>query len=239
MNNNLILSFQTQSKRPRRASLVDIAYEFMIEAIVDRDLEPASRVNIDTLASELEMSNTPIREALARLLTTGLVQQVSNRGFIVSPILTEQEYHHLFDVRCLLEIEALKTAQFGTEILDELSEIAQYILQMNYGTTYKGFVSNLQADESFHLTLLIASGNHFFVNAWKSLNFYPHVSRLHTEEEAFEDNKHTASLAEHIQIVELLREDKHNQAIVLLGKHIRSVEDRLLKPAIKISQNKK
>jgi len=239
MNNNLTLSFQTQPKHSRRASLVDIAYEFMIEAIVDRHLQPASRINIDALASELEMSNTPIREALARLVTTGLVRQISNRGFIVSPILTEQEYHHLFEVRCLLETEALKTAQLKPETLQELEDIATHILQMQYGITYKGFISILQADELFHLTLLIASENGFFVNAWKSLNFYPHVSRLHTEAEAFEDNKHNTSLAEHMQMVELLRENKRDEAINLLQKHIRSVEDRLLKPTIKLSQTKK
>lgn len=239
MNNNLNLSFQNPPKRPRRASLVDIAYEFMIEAIVDRQLQPASRVNIDALATELEMSNTPIREALARLVTTGLVQQISNRGFIVSPILTEQEYHHLFDVRCLLEIEALKIAVFSPEILHELADIAQHILQMKFDTTYKGFMSNLQTDEAFHITLLMASGNQFYVNAWRSLNFYPHVSRLHTEAEAFENDKHNASLVEHVQIVDLLRDDKWDEAISLLRKHIRGVEDRLLPSTIKLLQNKK
>lgn len=211
----------------------------MTEAIVDRQLEPASRVNIDALANTLEMSNTPIREALARLVTTGLVQQISNRGFIVSPILTEQEYHHLFDIRCLLETEALKIAKFSPETLQRLANTAQYILEMEYNTTYKGFISLLQADEAFHITLLMASGNPFFVTAWKSLNFYSHVSRLHTEAEAFEGDRHKVSLAEHVQIVELLREDKNVEATALLRKHIRDVEVRLLEPAIKLSQNKK
>ena len=69
-------------------SLVDFAYERILEAIVDQELAPGSRINLNSLSEEFEISNTPIREALARLTASGLVQQFSNRGFVVSPIIS-------------------------------------------------------------------------------------------------------------------------------------------------------
>ncbi|MEO0562210.1 MAG: GntR family transcriptional regulator [Chloroflexota bacterium] len=219
----------------RRASLADIAYEAILEAIVDLTLTPRSRVNMDALAAELNMSNTPIREALARLTTTGLVQQISNRGFIVAPFLSISEYHHLFDVRCLLETNALRAAHFSTEDLEALDELAQAISAMEYGTTYKHFIGNLHVDESFHLRLIQASMNRFYVDAWRSLNFYSHVSRLHTQTEALDNDSYKNSLADHVEIVQLLRDEQREQAVEKLHAHIRSVEVRLISSAEKLA----
>lgn len=202
---------------------------------MDRNLPPGAHVNMDAFAAQLEMSNTPIREALARLTATGLVQQISNRGFVVSPILSIEEYHHLFEVRCLLETRALLAAHFTTESLTALDELAHKIANMEYGITYKRFISNLYVDESFHLGLIKASGNRFFVDAWRSLNFYPHVSRLHTQVEALDNDSYKHSLADHVEIVRLLRADRRDDAVEALRAHIRSVEERLMLSAHKLS----
>ncbi|MEL6269178.1 MAG: GntR family transcriptional regulator [Chloroflexota bacterium] len=215
----------------RRASLVDIAYETILEAIIDQQLPPGSRVNMDALATQLQMSNTPIRESLARLTTTGLVQQISNRGFIVAPIPSEAEYHHLFDVRCLLETHALQAATFDDATLDRLDAMARQIASAEYGTTYRRFIGNLKVDESFHLRLVKASGNGFMASAWQSLNFYSHVSRLHTHEEAFNKDEYRQSLGDHNTIVQLLCEGRQADAVECLRNHIRSAETRLIKSA--------
>jgi DNA-binding GntR family transcriptional regulator len=221
---------QTGIRRRQQPSLVDLAYEAVLEAIVDCQLKPGERVNLDGLAADLEMSNTPIREALARLTSTGLVQQISNRGYVVTPILSTEEYHHLFDARCLIEIDALCQAELTSELLTDLLNLARQLEGVGYGTTFRTFNDPLNVDESFHLQLLRASGNRFLEAAWKSLNFYPHVSRLHTTAEAFEnENVYRASLHQHVQIIERLQNDQRDQAVELLGQHIRSVEDRLLK----------
>lgn len=235
MTSKTSINISQDSARWRRASLSSIAYELILEAIVDRDLAPGSRMNMDALATQLDMSNTPIREALARLTTTGLVQQISNRGFIVSPILSVDEYHHLFEVRCLLETNALRAAHFTAESMAALEDLAQTISDMEYGTTYKRFIGNLHVDESFHLGLVKASGNRFYVDAWHSLNFYSHVSRLHTQAEALDNNSYKGSLADHAEIVRLLRSEQREDAVEILRTHIRTVEERLMSSVEKLS----
>jgi len=53
-------------KRPAYLSLADIAYNALIEAIINQEFQPGAQVSIDSLARQLNMSNTPVREALMR-----------------------------------------------------------------------------------------------------------------------------------------------------------------------------
>ncbi len=235
--NSQIFSDNVLRNAPRkRVSLALIAYDVILEAIVERQLAPGARVNMDGLASQLEMSNTPVREALVRLTATGLVEQISNRGFVVSPMLSVQAYNHLFDTRCLLETEALRTAHFTETSLATLDALAQKIANMEYGTSYKHFIGNLQADESFHLGLVTASGNRFLVSAWESLNFYSHVSRLHTEVEALDNDSYKQSLRDHLTIVQQVRSGCRDDAVGTLRAHIRNVQTRLMASAQKLSE---
>lgn len=66
------------SSAPRRL-LRDIVFERMLAAIVDGTLEPGERLNDDELAAWLQVSRTPIREAISQLATYGLVEIQANR----------------------------------------------------------------------------------------------------------------------------------------------------------------
>jgi hypothetical protein len=101
---------QPVAPSPARASLVDLAYESLLEAIFDRQIEPGARLGIDVLADQLDMSITPVREALNRLTTQGLVTQAANRGFAVAPTLSTTEFHSLFAARRVIEVAASTAA---------------------------------------------------------------------------------------------------------------------------------
>src|SRR5262249_6664003 len=94
-------------KRSAYLSLADIAYNALLEAIINQEFAPGSPVSIDNLARQLNMSNTPVREALMRANGEGLVAQKTNHGFVVADILTAPEMHQLFDVRHTIELHAL------------------------------------------------------------------------------------------------------------------------------------
>src|SRR3954466_12887328 len=100
----------TTLKRQPYLSLTDIAYNTLLEAIINQDFQPGASISIDSLARQLSMSNTPVREALMRANGERLVSQKTNHGFVVSNILTASELHQLFDVRHILEIHALTEA---------------------------------------------------------------------------------------------------------------------------------
>jgi DNA-binding GntR family transcriptional regulator len=98
------------SVRLHRPTLGDDVYETLRSAVLEHTLAPDDRVNIDALARELDVSPTPVREALARLESEGLVRKRPRAGYTVSPLLTVAEFHDMFDMRLLLEPAAARWA---------------------------------------------------------------------------------------------------------------------------------
>src|SRR5256885_2577031 len=88
---------------PQRQVLADDVYEPVKALVMDHVIAPGARVSIDGLARQLGVSQTPIREALARLESDGLVTKEPLRGYSATPLLTRSEVDDLFQFRLLVE----------------------------------------------------------------------------------------------------------------------------------------
>src|SRR5229473_7360324 len=95
---------------PSRQTLTDSVYEAVMELVMDQHIEAGARVNIDLVARQLNVSPTPVREALARLEMDGLVVKEPLRGYSVTPMLDGKSFNDLYDVRRLLEPFAARRA---------------------------------------------------------------------------------------------------------------------------------
>lgn len=90
-------------------SLTTIVYESLRDAIVAKRLLPGARVSEVRLAEQLAVSKTPVREALLRLSSIGLVQPDGrNRVRVVSP--SRDHIQHAYEVRTALELLAARLA---------------------------------------------------------------------------------------------------------------------------------
>lgn len=216
----------TLLKRVPVPSLVDQAYEAIVEAIVDRAFEPGTRLSIDGLAVQLDMSATPVREALARIASERLVTQDAMRGFAVAPLLTESEYHQLFEARQVLELHALQTGTIDAAVIAQLREILERMRLMHHGAAYRDFREFNQADREFHRNLVSLSHNQFLTRAWLDLHFHLHVGRLYTGSGVI-DFSH--ALREHSAIVEALQHADRAAAIAAVSSHVGQAEARLRK----------
>jgi DNA-binding GntR family transcriptional regulator len=92
-----------------RKSLRQRAYDEIRQQIIDLRLAPGSRLVERDLATELEVSRIPLREAFQRLQQDGLVVIVPRQGAIVAPF-TVDDVRDLFDVRESLEVLAARLA---------------------------------------------------------------------------------------------------------------------------------
>lgn len=212
-------------RRPPRPSLVDLAYDAIVEAIVDRRIKPGARIGIDALASQLEMSGTPVREALARAAAKRLVVQSGNRGFKVTPLLSEREYHHLWDVRRLLEIHAVETGPITAETVARLRAITSRMPLKEPKPVYRDFKTFNEADREFHHVLVAMAGNASLLRAWSDLHFHLHVGRLYAGVGLIDFGD---ALTEHAGIVELMESGGGQAVAGALRRHIHRAEDRLL-----------
>jgi DNA-binding GntR family transcriptional regulator len=91
----------------RRASLGDRVYEELRQLIIRHELEPGQKVNLLDTAQRLEVSLTPLREALTTLKKEGFVTHYPNRGYFVAEI-TAAEAQQLFETREALECQAVR-----------------------------------------------------------------------------------------------------------------------------------
>ena len=92
------------------------AYEHLKGAILDGRFNPAERLTEEHLAEDLGVSRTPVREALHKLESEGLIKPLETRGFIVFPD-SKEEVEELFEIRGILEGYALRI------ISEKISEV--------------------------------------------------------------------------------------------------------------------
>ena len=90
-------------------SRVDNAYEFLLAEITAFRVRTGAPLSENRIASQLGISRTPVREALARLVADGLAEPIGGRGLVVSP-LSLDNVRELFELRQALEQQAASLA---------------------------------------------------------------------------------------------------------------------------------
>jgi DNA-binding GntR family transcriptional regulator len=145
----------TELQRPR---LADQVYERLVGAVVSGALPSGSSLNVGDLARELHVSPSPIRDALQRMASEGLVTSNANRRTTVR-LFSRREVEELLQVRELLEVGAarLAAARVTPKELKEMRSAAERCSQL-FGDPGKKR-QMLELDGLFHQKVAEASGN--------------------------------------------------------------------------------
>ena len=102
------------------------AYEYLKTSILSGRINPGERLTEEHLARELGMSRTPIREALHKLESEGLIKPLPTRGFVASQD-SREEVEELFEIRAVLEGYALRviSGRITDSVLARLQEAVE------------------------------------------------------------------------------------------------------------------
>src|ERR1700733_6595132 len=114
-----------------------LAYEKLLELILAGELAPGAVLNERKLAIELEMSRTPVREAISRLAAEGLITSLDNRSPTVARI-PVQKFIEILKTRKLLEVEAAGIAaqnRLPATVAQRTREAIEQLLQRPTPTT--------------------------------------------------------------------------------------------------------
>ncbi|WP_245518444.1 GntR family transcriptional regulator, partial [Mesorhizobium sp. M1C.F.Ca.ET.189.01.1.1] len=87
----------------RASSLAEDVYEAIFAQLMSLKIAPGSRITVDNLVKEFDVSHTPIREALGRLEGEGLVLKTHLIGYRAAPQITRRRFDELYEMRLLLE----------------------------------------------------------------------------------------------------------------------------------------
>ncbi len=216
-------------ERSSRVPLADSVYQTLFDQFLDGTRAAGEPLNIAVLSDELEVSQTPIREALARLEHTGLVRREPLKGYRVAPLLTEAELIQLMDARVLLE-PALTTEAGKRVTPDFLQELLDTIVALDKASQSpsiaRSFPKYWSADERFHVLIAQQSGNTFLATAYAALGGHLQRFRLFAELGAW-DAQYAA--AEHRGIYDALAGGDPDLAAVRMRQHVLNSRTRTLK----------
>jgi DNA-binding GntR family transcriptional regulator len=166
--------------RPARVSLSDSVYDILLAELIDGTIPAGSPLNIDALARHLSVSQTPIREALARLESTGMVRRTALKGYTAAALFTEKELSDLMDARALIEPANayLACEQVTPTLLADLQKANDELRQFSTQDSSKEFHRYWEADEKFHQLIAASSDNRFLRSAYDALGGHAQRFRL-------------------------------------------------------------
>lgn len=188
--------------RPRRIALSDGVYETVKALIMDQQIAPGERLNIDAFARDLDVSPTPVREAMARLESDGLVTKRALAGYSVAPLLDDGALDQLFELRLLLEphCAGLAASQAPPEVVMNLAALVDVFPKAGTGEDYRTYRAMAQADAAFHDLVIRTSGRFMIGDTLTRLHSHLHIHRLW-----YRSGVAHSTHAEHARIVRAIR----------------------------------
>lgn len=210
---------------PVESFLISIkVYETIRDAIISGKFSPGTKLTVDDLSKELNVSRTPVKEALVKLEREGLVENIPRRGMYVAKISIEDALE-IYELREVLEGFAVRKASenIDKESLKLLKEI------LNKGENYirdgnlKDY-SNI--DEQFHKILWNLSGNK---RLFKILENIRSIIRLLMTSSVNIPGRASASLLEHRKILSAIEKNNPELAESYMKEHIKNVKEIVIK----------
>jgi DNA-binding GntR family transcriptional regulator len=196
------------------ASLRDRVLERVRSDIVSGRSGPGTMYSVPSLASELGVSTTPVREALLELSARGMIAPMRNRGFKVQASSLE-DLENLFEVRELLErFAVVNIAKRRLKDAGELEKLADAVAAAVKARDVGGY---LETDRAFHGALVSRAGNPRLTKMIMDLR---DDMRLFGIDTADGEERQRASVKEHYQLIEFAVKGDTKNIASLITSHI-------------------
>lgn len=198
-------------------SLVDRVFVALRDDLMWGRIKPTERLAEITLAERYQVSRTPVREALARLLADGMIERRERGLYPYRPRVEDLE--DLYELRITLEMRGIQRAGEDGGRRHDPSVLEPELER------WRGFRKTPMApdagivkeDEQFHVQLLSSSGNQALVTALQAVNARIRPMRML---DYLTEDRVTATIDEHIDIAERVLDGALDDAQTLLYAHI-------------------
>ena len=210
-----------------RTDLSKIAYDYLFEHIVANDFPPGTYIVENEICELLNISRTPVREAIRRLQAEGLVYKIKDIGTLVRDI-TYDDIIEIFEIRILFELHSLKRCVENIKD-EEIEALEARLLKLDSSSDEQEYY---EVDRDIHHTIMKFCSNSRMVNYLKTINAqsekFRHVS-------ASKPQRLSSSKEEHLAIVRAIRNRDYDSADESLAYHLKEVQNSV----IEVYQNSK
>ncbi|MBR2282562.1 MAG: GntR family transcriptional regulator [Spirochaetales bacterium] len=197
-------------------NLKAVAYNSLKSRILSNEIPQGSYLEEKALCESMNMSRTPIREAINQLIQEDLVNSIQNKGIFVTEI-SLVKAREIFEMRHIIEPLVLKS---GFDSLDRdrlkafMSESALQLEQNNFPELHK-------IDYEFHSYISSCCRNSIMKKVADSLA--DQFQRIRTLP-FYSEERTRNGVQEHFKLIELILQNKKEEAVAFLDKHISNTE---------------
>jgi DNA-binding GntR family transcriptional regulator len=182
-----------------RAALHEQVAQRLRQMLVENQIPPGAKLNERELAQVLQVSRTPLREAIKMLAAEGLVELLPNRGAIAVE-LDEADVRHTFEV--MAGLEALSGELAAQRITDaELAEIRAMHFEMLAAYTRRDLSAYYRVNALIHRAINAAAGNPVLTATYNQVNARLQALRFRSNQD---EAKWQAAVKEHEKMIEAL-----------------------------------
>jgi DNA-binding GntR family transcriptional regulator len=207
------------SARPAAPPAATRVYQHLKRAILEQLHAGGTLLTEAEIADAVGVSRTPVREALLRLESEGLVALYPKRGALVLPV-SVQEIDDVIEARTLVEVHAAGRAWPRRDAL--AAELAPHLAAMRAAHAAGDAIAMMEADRSFHATVVDAAGNRILADLYHRLR--DRQMRMGVAAFRLSPGRMDEALAEHEVLLAALGaardDDAADRWVSLVGAHI-------------------
>ena len=205
-----------------KASLREKVFRVIREGILEGKYKPGEALREATIAKELNVSRTPVREAIRQLELEGLVQSIPNKETVVRGV-SEEDVQDIFMIRSRLEGMAARLAaeRITSQELEELKEVLELT---EFYVTKNDLVHIGELDHRFHDMLYKATKSKILKQVLSDFHTYVQKTRM---ESLATPGRAICLLKEHTAIFEAVKNKDGQRAEELTNKHINEVSKNM------------
>lgn len=215
-------------------SLAKIAYRALRDSILSFKLQQKTVYNEMSVAQELGLSRTPVREALLRLSSEGLITFLPRKGFIVTSY-TQNDIEEVFELRLILESVVIRKIanKISQKKIDTLRE---YIELQEQAAAENDYHSFMLSDRAFHKTFFELGGNSKLIEIVNNFQDICHMVGICYLKI---DGLYQRAIDDHLAILKSLEERDADKAVAAITNHINQVKTAVIKTISSDSESEK
>lgn len=205
----------------QRETKSSIAYNYLKKAIIDGSMRPMELISEEKIQEELNISRTPVREAILRLKSECFISILPNKATLVAPLSLDL-IKYLYTMRKLNEPYICYQASIYLSKA-KIAELYKEVQNNIFDNKVEAIGSYIEKDNTLHWTLLNACQNPFLIRAMA--NIYDHIDRTRklVMDPNIEDHQ-----KEHIAILEAMQKGDQEEIKQIALQHVLTSEKRAL-----------
>jgi DNA-binding GntR family transcriptional regulator len=211
------------TKKKKNMSLVDVAYKKIKLGFVRRELKPGQKLVVQDLVNMLNISPTPIRQALNRLVADSLVENAPGKGFYFKEI-TNMDINEYFEMRLLLETsflgKILNIIAYDDSVIGQLNEnIEEHWKSIENLHAPDAYMRNYEIDNIFHKIYMRCVDNRIVNRVYNGLAGIMYSYYIFGKQPK---NRLIETIEGHIEIVKAFHAQDEALAKSLISDHIKT-----------------